>query len=92
MTTECEVLLAVCVRLLREVIDDGGSSGKVNSRAPWWQRAEHEEKLFTHLAEWKRGVVRDGDSHAHPLVHVAARALMLAYQATRGRVDPASGS
>jgi len=30
----------------------------------------------------------DPDSRAHPLVHLAWRALAIAYQETEGRVDP----
>jgi hypothetical protein len=49
----------------------------------------HEPAVFSHLNKWKHGEWQDPDSGAHPLVHLAWRALAIAYQETYGRRDPA---
>lgn len=38
--------------------------------------------MFSHLSHWKHGELVDPDSLAHPLVHLAWRALAIAWQET----------
>ena len=44
--------------------------------------------MFSHLSKWKHGDLKDKDSGSHPLVHLAWRALAIAYQETYGKVEP----
>lgn len=86
---EREVLLSVFVGMLRGPTSDGGDKRNRGLKPPWWRDDQHERALFSHLAKWKRGETVDKDSGSHPLVHLAWRALAIAYQETRGKVDPA---
>lgn len=67
---------------------DGSKKRQAGKKQPWWKDDTHETAIFSHLYKWKRGEKHDRDSHAHPLVHLAWRALAIAYQETVGQVDP----
>ena len=87
-TKEQKVVLDTFIALLREVTADGGRKRAAGEKPPWWRDAAHMPAIFSHLNKWAHGEKRDPDSGAHPLVHLAWRALAIAYQETYGRVDP----
>ena len=74
--------------MLEQVTADGGRKRARGTKEPWWRDTEHEAAIFSHLNKWKHGETQDPDSGAHPLVHLAWRALAIAYQETAGQVDP----
>jgi len=85
---EQAAVLAVFTEMLRAVTADGGRKRATGTKPPWWRDLSHEPALFSHLSKWKRGDRIDPDSGAHPLVHLAWRALAIAYQEAHGQVDP----
>lgn len=87
-SSEQDILLQEFEALLRMVTKDGGKKRAAGLKAPWWADGTHEKALFSHLNKWKHDEQRDPDSGAHPLVHLAWRALAIAYQETYGQVDP----
>lgn len=86
--SEQDVLLHEFHKLLREVTKDGGRKRARGEKPPWWKDGAHEAAMFSHLNKWKHGERTDKDSGAHPLVHLAWRALAIAYQETHGQVEP----
>ena len=87
-TPEQEVLLATFTAMLEGATADGGRKRAAGAKEPWWRDVSHEAAIFSHLNKWKHGERVDRDSGAHPLVHLAWRALAIAYQETHGMVDP----
>jgi hypothetical protein len=87
-TREQEVVLTVFTDMLRAVTSDGGRKRAAGTKLPWWKDTSHTQAIFSHLYKWKRGDTKDPDSGVHPLVHLAWRALAIAYQETHGQVDP----
>ena len=75
--------------MLGSVTKDGGKKRARGEKPPWWYDRSHEAAIFSHLNKWKHGVLVDPDSGVHPLVHLAWRALAIAYQETYGLSDPA---
>lgn len=86
--TEQDVLMHVFMRMLWAATGDGGEKRAKGEKPPWWRDESHEAAMFSHLNKWKHGELRDADSGAHPLVHLAWRALAIAWQETHGKVDP----
>lgn len=74
--------------MLSKVTGDGSKKRQAGRKPPWWIDVSHEAAIFSHLNKWKHGEQKDAESGAHPLVHLAWRALALAYQETYGHVDP----
>ena len=87
--TEQDVVVKVFAAMLWAATKDGGVKRAAGAKPPWWRDDTHEAALFSHLAKWENGHLIDPDSGAHPLVHLAWRALAIAYQETQGKVDPA---
>lgn len=85
---EQTAVLATFTHMLAAVTADGGRKRAMGNKTPWWCDPAHEPAIFSHLSKWKHGERKDGDSGAHPLVHLAWRALAIAYQETHGLVDP----
>lgn len=85
---EQEVLMEVFSALLRSATKDGGRKRSRGEKPPWWCDDSHEAAIFSHLNKWKHKERSDKDSGAHPLVHLAWRALAIAYRETYGSVDP----
>jgi hypothetical protein len=85
---EKEVLLEVFRSMLQAATGDGGEKRRAGLKEPWWRDTEHEAAIFSHLNKWKHGERVDPDSEAHPLTHLAWRALAIAYQETYGTVNP----
>jgi hypothetical protein len=85
---EQEIVLSVFVRLLRDATADGGKKRAQGTKPPWFVDPAHEAAIFSHFNKWKHGERIDPDSGSHPLVHLAWRALAIAYQETYGKVPP----
>jgi len=87
-TREQEVVLRVFHDMLAAVTRDGGRKRAAGTKPPWWQDGGHEAALYRHLERYEAGEKHDPDHEVHPLVATAWRALAIAYQETRGKVDP----
>ena len=85
---EQDAILSVFGEMLASVTKDGGRKRAAGTKPPWWRDDAHEAAIFSHLDKWKHGVKVDPDSGVHPLVHLAWRALAIAYRETNGSVDP----
>ena len=81
-THEVADTFRVLSEMLRSPSMDGGIKRSRSEKPPWRVDTTHEAALFSHLARWKAGELKDPDSGAHPLTHLAWRALALAYQDT----------
>ena len=86
---EVDLLMEEFEQMLRAVSGDGGNKRRAGTKPPWWMDASHEAAIFSHLNKWKHGELQDKDSGQHPLVHMAWRALAIAYQEVYGMKDPA---
>jgi hypothetical protein len=89
--TEQDIVVKTFAEMLWSVTRDGGKKRAAGTKPPWWRDDSHEAAIFSHLDKWKHGEKADKDSGAHPLIHLAWRALAIAYQETCGQVDPADG-
>lgn len=78
MLSEPDDLIVRFVEELWKATGDGQAKRAQGLKLPWYVDDSHEAAIFSHLARWKRGELEDPDSLAHPLVHVAWRALALA--------------
>lgn len=65
---------------LSKATGDGSKKRKSGEKPPWYADGSHEAAIFSHLNKWKHGEKVDPDSGAHPLVHLAWRALAIACQ------------
>lgn len=88
MPTEQEVVIAVFSAMLRRVTADGGRKRAAGLKPPWWTDLSHRAAIFSHLNKYEHGERIDHDSGMHPFVHLAFRALAIAYQETYGTNDP----
>lgn len=86
--TEQDVVIETFKEMLWSVTRDGGKKRARGDKPEWWRDGSHEAAIFSHLNKWKHGEKVDKDSGVHPLVHLAWRALAIAYQETKGQVDP----
>jgi hypothetical protein len=77
---EQEQILRIFADMLAVPTRDGGRKREAGTKIPWTIDPEHEDALFRHLTRWVGGEKKDPDSGAHPLIHVAWRALALAWQ------------
>jgi hypothetical protein len=66
--------------MLSAATGDGSAKRQTGEKPSWKVDPSHEPAMFSHLNKWKHGELRDPDSGAHPLVHLAWRALAIAYQ------------
>mgnify|MGYP001612481927 CR=1 FL=1 len=85
---EQDIVIAIFTKMLREVTKDGGKKRAAGTKPPWYLDKSHEAAIFSHLSNWKHGIWIDPDSGAHPLVHLAWRALAIAHQETYGKAEP----
>ena len=81
---EPEEVLAIFTEMLRAATGDGAAKRRSGEKPSWKVDPGHETALFSHLHKWKNGELADKDSGAHPLVHLAWRALAIAYQENGG--------
>lgn len=75
---------------LAKATGDGSKKRQAGLKPAWYVDPAHEAAIFSHLMKWKRGETIDKDSGAHPLVHLAWRALAIACAET-GNVPGGSG-
>jgi hypothetical protein len=85
---EQQIVLETFGRMLAGVTRDGGRKRMSGEKPPWWRDPSHEAAIFSHLNKWKHGEKFDEDSGAHPLVHLAWRALAIAWIETHGEFPP----
>ncbi|MGH8899505.1 MAG: dATP/dGTP diphosphohydrolase domain-containing protein [Egibacteraceae bacterium] len=85
---EQKIVLDTFGRMLAAATGDGGKKRARGEKPPWWRDPSHEAAIFSHLSRWKHGEKRDPDSGAHPLVHLAWRALAVAWVEMHGEVPP----
>jgi len=67
-------------RMLAATSRDGGRKRAAGLKPSWKVDPSHEAAIFSHLNKWKHGERRDPESGQHPLVHMAWRALAIAWQ------------
>ena len=87
MTAEQYEILGTFYELLRAATVDGAKKRAAGLKPSWKIDASHEAAIFSHLNKWKHGEKVDPDSGAHPLVHLAWRALAIAWQETHGETE-----
>lgn len=86
--SEQDVVMEVFAHMLRSATKDGGRKRAAGTKPPWWRDGGHRAAIFSHLNKYEHGERIDRDSGVHPFVHLAWRALAIAYQETYGQVDP----
>lgn len=86
---EQDLVIRVFTDMLRAATADGGRKRARGEKPPWWRDDAHGPAIFSHLNKWQHGELHDADSGADPLVHLAWRALALAYRRQYGSRDPA---
>lgn len=79
---EREDVLARFADELRKATGDGSKKRQAGEKPPWYRDDSHEAAMFSHINKWKHGETADPDSGAHPLVHLAWRALAIACRET----------
>lgn len=87
VTEEQRELLQEFVGMLNSVSKDGGRKRAAGAKQSWKIDQSHEAAIFSHLNKWKHGELADPDSGQHPLVHLAWRALAIAWQERLAPVD-----
>jgi len=87
-SNEQRIVIDTFTNMLDAATKDGGRKRAAGIKPPWWEDQAHEAAIYSHLNKWKHGEKADKDSGAHPLVHLAWRALAIAYQETNGKVAP----
>lgn len=85
---EREDVLTRFAHELRKATGDGSKKRQSGEKPPWYLDGSHEAALFSHLNKWKHGEKVDSDSGAHPLVHLAWRALAIACTESGNTPDP----
>ena len=79
---EQDEVLEIFTRMLRAVTSDGAVKRAAGEKPSWKDDPDHEAAVFSHLSKWKHGELIDADSGSHPMVHLAWRALAIAWQET----------
>ena len=79
-TREQAEVLEAFAGLLLAAGADGGRKRAAGVKVSWTIDREHRRGIYSHLGRWQEGERIDADSGAHPLVHVAWRALAVAWQ------------
>jgi len=87
-SNEQRIVIDTFANMLDAATKDGGRKRAAGIKPPWWEDQSHEAAIYSHLNKWKHGEKADKDSGAHPLVHLAWRALAIAYIETHGNVQP----
>lgn len=78
--SEQEDILAIFNEMLAAATADGGRKREAGTKPHWVTDPGHKAALWRHFKRWTEGEIADPDSGAHPLVHVAWRALAISYQ------------
>ena len=75
--SEADDLMGRFVEELLKATGDGQRKRK-RGKPPWYVDTDHHRAMFSHYHKWLAGEREDPDSGAHPLVHMAWRALSIA--------------
>lgn len=76
-------LLGIFRQMLEGPTADGGKKRSSGQKVPWREDEGHIPALYRHLHRWEEdGPIPDEMSGSHPLVHVAWRALAIAWRET----------
>ncbi len=78
-TPELHEIEGAFADLLRGPSGDGANK-RARGEKPHWKVDTHKDAMYRHLARWEKGQAYDADSGCHHLVHMAWRALAIAYQ------------
>lgn len=76
---EQEVAIREFTTLLHSISHDGGFKRAAGEKPHWSVDPSHEAAIFSHLSKWKNGHLLDDCTGAHPLIHLAWRALAIAW-------------
>lgn len=85
MSAEQQEILDTFRAMLEAATADGGRKREAGEKVLWKIDPDHTKGLFSHLRKWVEGEEVDADSGSHPLVHLAWRALAIAWQETQAR-------
>lgn len=88
LNAEQAEVLGLFMDMLKLPTGDGGIKRALGQKVCWKDDTSHEAAIFSHLNKWKHGEKKDATSGAHPLVHLAWRALAIAWQETQ-QLSPA---
>lgn len=88
MSVETEEILDTFRAMLAAPTGDGKTKRAAGLKVHWTIDTTHEDAMLRHLGRWWNGEKVDRDSGAHPLVHLAWRALAVAYQETHRATRP----
>ena len=83
--TEQDEIINTFSQMLWSATKDGGRKRSAGTKPSWKVDPMHLPAIFSHLNEYMHGNLVDKDSGAHPLVHLAWRALAIAWQDTHAR-------
>jgi hypothetical protein len=86
VTDEALEILDTFEEMLRGPTGDGQGKRQRGKKVIWKNDKTHADAMLRHLHRWDRGEKVDPDSGSHPLVHVAWRALAIAWQETNDSV------
>jgi len=76
---EQDCALREFMHLLASIKGDGGGKRARGLKPHWTVDPSHKAAIFSHLAKWQRGELQDESTGAHPLIHLAWRALAIAW-------------
>lgn len=79
-TPEQAEVLGYFALMLTSVSKDGGRKRAAGLKPSWKIDKSHVPAMFSHLNKWFHGERADKDSGVHPLIHLAWRALAVAWQ------------
>lgn len=80
--SEPDEILDIFRGMLAEATGDGAAKRRAGTKPSWKVDTSHEAAVWSHISKWKHVELVDADSGAHPMVHVAWRALAIAWQET----------
>lgn len=81
-TAEQAEVLREFGRMLAGTSRDGGRKRAAGLKPSWKVDTSHEAAIWSHMRKWRMGERVDPESGQHPLVHLAWRALAIAWQET----------
>lgn len=87
MSAETDHIIATFSDMLRGPTGDGKAKREAGVKEHWQVDRSHADAMLRHLGRWWNGEQSDIDSGCHPLVHVAWRALAVAW-AEMAELDP----
>lgn len=80
LQAERQEAIDIFVEMIRAVLEDGSGKRAAGEKPSWKVDKAHHAAIFSHLSKYAHGERVDPDSGQSPYVHLAVRALMIAYQ------------